>query len=98
MARTQIRPWLIGCLCIACGVVSQITFTLYSEPGGHAEMVITSCFESCWYGAGLALALIDVIRLQAEATGGAGRKGLAWALWGVAALAALAAVLWSMPP
>jgi hypothetical protein len=88
----RIRPWVIGVTFVAFGVSSHAALKVDPLPG-RIEMGQFAGFELILYAAGLGLALVSLVSTPM----GFARR-VAWSiLWILAVLAALVAVIDSLP-
>src|SRR5262249_48730478 len=94
----RVRLWLLGVICLTCGIISRVVFELWARPGSRLEAFEQACFQAAWFGTGLFLLLVPLLR-RSYAPGCPTRGELTGcALWVLGAVAALFAVLSSLGP
>ncbi len=89
----RIRPWVIGATFIGFGVASHAARKVEPLPDRIA-MGQFACFEFLLYAAGLVVLLVSLVATPM----GRGRRVVLLVVWMLSGLAALVAVLDSLPP
>jgi hypothetical protein len=96
MGRVRLR--LIGAVCIAGGVAGRVALSVWARPNDRVQGVELACFLAVFFGVGLALLAVPVVR-RAYTPGDPSRVELAGCLLlALGAFAALVMVVSAMGP
>jgi hypothetical protein len=93
-----VRVWLVGVVCIVCGLASRLVFAVWARPGSRVAAFEQAFFQAAWLGAGLLCLALPLIRRSDAPDRSSRDEVVGCLLWVLGALAALAVIVSSLGP